>query len=185
MKLIVGLGNPGPAFVKSRHNTGFRIIDYIAEKNNLTFKHKDYGYYTQYVINKQKLILLKPYTFMNLSGDCVLSFMNYYKIKLEDVLIIYDDMSFDVGTFKIKKDGSAGGHNGLDHVLAKLGTEEVNRVKVGISKNTVPMVEYVLGNFPEEEDKKLQTVFPKVEEVVNDFSIYSMDKLMEKYNRKK
>ena len=103
MKLIVGLGNPGKEYENTRHNCGFRAIDFYATKNNLNFKNKFNGEYCENRINNEKIILLKPQTFMNLSGDCVVKFVNYYNLKIEDILIIYDDVDFEVGKFKIKR----------------------------------------------------------------------------------
>lgn len=182
MKLIVGLGNPGKEYENTRHNCGFRAIDFYATKNNLNFKNKFNGEYCENRINNEKIILLKPQTFMNLSGDCVVKFVNYYNLKIEDILIIYDDVDFEVGKFKIKRKGSSNGHNGINDIINKLKTEEIYRLKIGISKNKIPLIDYVLSNFKISENKKLNCMFEKINNVIDDFSILSIDELMDKYN---
>ena len=147
MKLVVGLGNPGKEYDKTRHNCGFRAIDFYAENNNLSFKSKFNGLYADLVVNNEKLLLVKPQTFMNLSGDCVIQFMKYYNLKIEDLLVIYDDTDFETGTFKIKRGGSSAGHNGIKDIINKLHTENICRVRVGISKNNISLADYVLGRF--------------------------------------
>ena len=107
MKLIVGLGNPDKKYEKTRHNCGFRAIDFYAEKNNLTFKSKYNGLYSENIINGEKILLLKPQTYMNLSGTSVIKYMKFYNLDLKDLLVIYDDVDFEIGTFKIKRGGSA------------------------------------------------------------------------------
>lgn len=184
MKLIVGLGNPGKNYENTRHNSGFRVIDFYAEKNNLVFKNKFNGEYAEQIINNEKFIFLKPQTFMNLSGECVIKFVNYFNIKTEDILVIYDDVNFEVGTFRIKRDGTDGGHNGIKNIILNLKTDKIYRIKIGISKNQIPLVDYVLGHFTKEDNEKLTNMFPTIEKVINDFSTKTIDKLMNEYNRK-
>ena len=192
MKLVVGLGNPGKEYDKTRHNCGFRAIDFYAEKNNLSFKSKFNGLYCDLVVNNEKLLLLKPQTFMNLSGDCVIQFMKYFNLKTEDLLVIYDDHAFDTGTFKIRRggssaghkyDSSAGGHNGIKDIINKLHTENIARLRIGISKNNITLADYVLGRFGKEDDEKVNSILPTVESVIDDFTKLSIDDLMQKYNR--
>jgi PTH1 family peptidyl-tRNA hydrolase len=132
MKLIVGLGNPGKKYENTRHNMGFMAIDFYAAKNNLEFKKKFNGLYSETIINGEKTIILKPQTYMNLSGDCVIEFVNYFKIDLDEILILYDDKDFEVGTFKIKKIGSSGGHNGMKSIMSRLKVQDIKRVRLGI-----------------------------------------------------
>lgn len=185
MKLIVGLGNPGKNYENTRHNCGFKAINFFAEKNNLTFKKKFNGEYCETIINNEKIILLKPQTYMNLSGNCVIKYVNYFDIKLEDILIIYDDVSFDTGTVKIKRNGSSGGHNGIANIIKCLKSEEISRIKIGISKNeNISLMDYVLGKFDKEDSNKINLAIEKTYNIINDFSSYNIDKLMEKYNGK-
>lgn len=183
MKLVVGLGNPGKEYDKTRHNCGFRAIDFYAAKNNLSFKSKFNGLYADLVVNNEKLLIVKPQTFMNLSGDCVVQFMKYYNLKVEDLLVIYDDTDFEAGTFKVKRGGSSAGHNGIKDIINKLHTENICRIRVGISKNNISLADYVLGRFGKEDDEKVNNILPTIESVIDDFTKMSIDELMQKYNR--
>ena len=182
MKLIVGLGNPGKNYEKTRHNCGYNAINFYAEKNNLTFKKKFNADYTETTINNEKVLLVKPLTFMNLSGNAVIEFVNFYKIKNEDILIIYDDKNFEVGTFKIKRKGSDGGHNGIKNIISVLHTENIARIKIGISNNNGDLIDYVLGNFSKKDQEKLSQMYPIINEIIDDFCILTIDELMNKYN---
>jgi peptidyl-tRNA hydrolase, PTH1 family len=164
MKLIVGLGNPGYKYEKTKHNLGFRIIDKLCEKLSLSqqvnFKFK--GEYMFKVIDQEKIFFLKPLTYMNLSGVCVKAFIDYFKIDLEDVLVIFDDISFDLGLIKFKFNGSGGGHKGIENIIQNLKTKNFKRLKIGI--NTVErknflLEKYVLLPFSEQEETKLKLVF--------------------------
>lgn len=155
MKLIVGLGNPGDKYKDNRHNVGFQMIDAFASKhkvevskekfNGLFYKGEDY-------------IIAKPMTYMNLSGDFVQAIVTFFKIKLEDILIIYDDMDFEVGKAAMKPKGSAGGQNGMKDIITKLGTDSVQRIKVGIGRPKAGQIasDYVLGNFSKEDLTKIK-----------------------------
>lgn len=183
MKLVVGLGNPGKQYEKTRHNCGFRAIDFYATKNNLTFKNKFNSLYIENVVNNEKIILVKPQTFMNLSGSAVKKFVDFYNIDLEDLIIIYDDIDFKTGIFKIKRNGSSGGHNGVKNIIDNLKTEEIQRIRIGISKNEIPLIDYVLGKFSKEDNKIIDSILPIISDVIDDFSNKNIDKLMEKYNK--
>ena len=183
MKLIVGLGNPGKNYINTRHNCGFRAIDFYANENSLIFKNKFNGEYCEKVINGEKVILLKPQTFMNLSGECIIKYFNYYNLDIKDVLIIYDDVDFDVGKFKIKRAGRDNGHNGIKDVIKYLKSEDIYRLKIGISKNkNIPRMEYVVGKFSDEDNDKLKEVFKITSKIIEDFSTMTIDELMQKYN---
>ena len=176
MKLVVGLGNPDKKYEKTRHNCGFRAIDFYAEKNNLTFKSKFKGLYCEQLVNNEKLILLKPQTYMNLSGESVIEFVKYYNIDLKDLIVIYDDIDFEVGTFKIKRNGSAGGHNGIKNIIEHLKTENIQRIRIGISKNNIPLDKYVIEKFTQEEDEKINQILPTISNIIEDFTMYDIDK---------
>jgi len=182
MKLVVGLGNPGKKYSCTRHNCGFMAIDFYAAKNDLQFKSKFNGLYTEQVINNEKMIILKPQTFMNLSGDCVIKFVNYYNINIDDIYIIYDDIDYEVGTFKIKRNGSAGGHNGIKNIIEHLKTENIKRIKIGISRNNISLEDYVLQNFSKDELNKIDKVLHIISNIIDDIYNYSVDDLMQKYN---
>lgn len=154
MKLIVGLGNPTAQYAGTRHNVGFDVIERLAEKYNIgvdTLKHK--GVYGKGKIEGQSVILLKPMTFMNLSGESVSAVANYYKIEAQDIIVIYDDINLDVGRLRIREKGSAGGHNGIKNIIAHLGTDMFPRIRVGVGMKPKKMdlADYVLSRFSEEE----------------------------------
>lgn len=182
MKLIVGLGNPGKEYEKTRHNIGFMVIDNFSNSKALSFKSKFNALYAETIINNERVILLKPQTFMNLSGDSVLKFKNYFNINIDDILIIYDDINFEIGDFKIKKFGSSGGHNGINDIINKLKTKDIKRIKIGISKNKFKLKDYVLSDFNQEEQEKLNNIFKITNNIIEDFPNISFEKLMSKYN---
>lgn len=182
MKLIVGLGNPGTKYQKTRHNSGFMAIDFLANNQNLTFKEKFHGLYTEFHINGEKAILLKPQKYMNLSGEVIKSYQEYFNIDISNILIIYDDVNYEVGEYKIKRNGSSGGHNGIKNIINNLGTENIYRLKIGISKNNINLEDYVLGKFSEEECKKIEKILPDIEKIIMDFLFLTIDELMSKYN---
>ena len=180
MKLIVGLGNPGKEYEKTRHNVGFMAIDHYL--GNESFKSKNNGSYYEKIINNEKIIFLKPLTYMNNSGLAVRYFSDYFNIDINDILVIYDDMDFDVGKYKIKSSGSSAGHNGIKSIIKHLGTENFKRIRIGISKNNVNTIDYVLGRFSKDDLFTLNNVFNIVDNIIEDFNIYDFDKLMNKYN---
>ena len=182
MKLIVGLGNPGKEYSDTRHNCGFFAIDYYVEKNNLSYKKKFKGEYAEQTINNEKIILLKPQTYMNLSGVCVQKFVKFYNINIEDIYIIYDDIDFELGTFKIKRNGSSGGHNGINNIISLLKTEEIKRIRIGISKNDIPLDKYVLKKMNNKEKELLSSIMPTISEIISDIPTCDIDSLMKKYN---
>ena len=184
MKLIVGLGNPDKKYEGTRHDVGFSVIDYYVNEKKLSYKSKYNGLYAEDNINGEKIILLKPQTYMNLSGNCVIKYVNFYNISIDDILVIYDDIDFEVGTFKIKRDGSAAGHNGIKNIISNLKTENIKRIRIGISKNQVPLEEYVLKKFSKEDKEKISSLFPIMKNIIEDFSTNDIDSLMQKYNRK-
>ena len=154
MKLIVGLGNPGKKYEKTRHNIGFMMLDKYVDKKNIMDKWslKFNGLYIQTEINKNKVIFLKPQSFMNLSGGVVKKYVDYFKINIEDILIISDDLDLNIGNFKLKDKGSSGGHNGLKDIENNLGTNEYKRLKIGISNNkNIDTKDYVLGKINSDE----------------------------------
>ena len=182
MKLVVGLGNPGKEYEKTRHNVGFMAVDSFSNSKNLSFKSKFNSLYAETIINNEKFIFLKPQTYMNLSGDAVLEVKKYYDINPEDILVFYDDVSFEVGKFKVKSSGSSGGHNGINDIISKLKTKDIKRVKIGISKNRFSLKDYVLSNFSLEDLEKLNKLFKITNNIIEDFSNTDFNKIMSKYN---
>ncbi len=158
--LIVGLGNPGKEYAHTRHNCGFRAIDILAEKLGCKIdKSKFQGLYGQATRNGRKLFLLKPLTYMNLSGRSVLQLSAYYHIPPSRIIILFDDISLEPGRLRIRADGSAGGHNGIKSIIAELGSEDFPRVKIGVGSKPNPqqdLADWVLSGFPPAEQKALE-----------------------------
>ncbi len=156
IKLIVGLGNPGKEYEKTRHNMGFLVLDSIKQKLALdNWKSKFNGLFINTVINGEKVIFLKPQNYINLSGDVLIKFVRFFDIKTEDILIISDDLDLPLGIIKLKEKGTSGGHNGLKNIEKQLGTIEYKRIKIGISNDkTISTKDYVLGK-PSIEEQKL------------------------------
>lgn len=182
MKLIVGLGNKGNEYNNTRHNVGFMVIDNYINKNNLTLKSKLDGLYAETIINGEKVIFLKPQNYINLSGDVISKYIKYFKIDIKDILVIHDDMDLEIGTFKIRYKGGSAGHNGLKNIEANLKTNEYKRIKIGISKNNIDKVDYVLGKFSSTELSKLNKVIDITYNIIEDFVSLSFENLMNKYN---
>ncbi len=186
MKLIVGLGNKGKEYDKTRHNIGFMAVDIIADSYNIKIDKKKFdGLYNKININNEQIIFLKPQKYINLSGDVIKKYLDYFKIEIKDLLIIHDDLDIEIGKFKIKKSGSSGGHNGLKNIEVNLKTRNYNRIKIGISNNkNIDTVNYVLGTLTKEEQIKLDNVLNIMPELFNDYLNISFDNLMNKYNKK-
>ncbi len=186
MQLIVGLGNPGKEYEKTRHNAGFRFVDTFAKEMNLTFNKKKFGgVYTEFNYNGEKIILLKPEKYINLSGEVIHSFMQFFKIPVENLLVIVDDLDTPAGSIKIKSKGSSAGHNGLKNIESHLKTNEYKRIKIGISNNNnSDKINYVIGSVPKEEYNLLNKVNKQAKEIIIDYLNMSFDNLMNKYNKK-
>ena len=183
MKMIVGLGNPGKEYNNTRHNIGFRVIDEYSKKYNIDFKTKFNGLFAKVYRNGEYFIVLKPLSFMNLSGIVVGKFAKFYKIKPEDILIIHDDLDLPVGKIKVKFKGSSGGHNGIKSIIENLGTEVFPRFKVGIDKNSnIDTKDYVLGKFSKDDLSKLDKILTFSTDIIDDFLDNNIEKVMSKYN---
>ncbi len=171
MKLIIGLGNPGEQYGKTRHNTGWRALNFLAGKTDWQGQNKFKALVATAKIAGTKVILAKPETFMNNSGLAASQLKNFYKIKKEDILIIYDDLDLPLGTLRLRAGGSAGGHQGLASVLGGLTSESVARLKIGVAEGRpgiqkIPSEEYVLKNFSRKGEKTLAKVLRQVPEIV-------------------
>ena len=186
MKLIVGLGNPGNEYTNTRHNMGFIVIDKILNELKINLnKNKHKGVYVQTKVKGQDVIILKPMTYMNLSGDSIKDVMSYYKINLDDILVIYDDMDTDVGSLRLRLSGSAGGHNGLKSIIANLGTDKFKRIRVGIGKDPqIDIINYVLGKPKKEDFEKIEEATNRAMKAAIDFINVPFDKVMSMYNIK-
>lgn len=184
--LIVGLGNIGPEYVGTRHNIGFRIVDALAQSANAQWEDKRYGFVARMRVKNTQLILLKPSTYMNLSGNAVRYWMQQEKIELQNLLVVVDDLSLPVGTIRLRQNGSAAGHNGLKHIAQMLGTDGYNRLKFGIG-NEFPkgaQVDFVLGKFSPEDEKVIEQKAPVCADAIKAFALSGMQFAMCNYNNK-
>lgn len=186
MKLIIGLGNPGLKYKKTRHNIGFLFIDKIAEEFNVKINNKKFdGLYEILKYENKQVILLKPQTYMNLSGECVKKYINFFKISVIDILIISDDTSLEIGSFKFKANGSSGGHKGLQNIEEMLQTKNYKRMKIGISQpKEISKKDYVLGKFNKDETEKIEKIIDLAPQIFNDYLNLTFENLMNKYNKK-
>ena len=180
MKLIVGLGNPGEEYENTRHNVGFMVLDKYIDPSS--YKKKDNYLISEKLVDGEKYYFVKPLTYMNESGQAVRKVVDYYKIDISDILIIYDDMDFNIGSIKLKASGSSGGHNGIKSIIKCLGTEDFKRLRVGISKPEGDKINYVLGKFTRHDLGNLYYVFMYTNKIIDDFGKMSFDNLMSKYN---
>lgn len=185
--LIVGLGNVGDEYAMTRHNTGFMVLDAFAKASNIVFSDRRYGFVAETSVKGRKLILLKPSTFMNLSGNAVRYWMNKENIAMERLLVIVDDLSLPLGTLRLKASGSNAGHNGLGNIQSVLGTERYSRLRIGIGSDFPRgmQIDWVLGRYSEEE---LAVLRPKIDtacEIVKSFALAGVDFTMNAYNKKK
>jgi peptidyl-tRNA hydrolase, PTH1 family len=169
MKVIVGLGNPGPQYAETRHNIGFLLVDGLAEALGLQFRAKFQGLWTEGLLQGERLLILKPQTFMNLSGRSVKELAYFYKVAAEDILIVHDDMDLPFGKLRLRNQGSAGGHNGIRSILAELGTETFWRLKLGVGRPPKEWdpARFVLSSFGESELPVVEDLLERAEKVVN------------------
>lgn len=173
MKLVVGLGNPGLKYNKTRHNAGFLLIDRLCEKLNVQLdKNKCKANYGICRYKGEKIIIAKPMTYMNLSGEAVRSLMKFYDIDVEDLIVIHDDLDLPLGKLRMRHSGSSGGQKGMGNIIDLLGTKDINRVRIGISNNKdIDTIDYVLTKFDKDEIKTLNEVIDKAADAI----IYSFD----------
>ena len=184
MKLIVGLGNPGKEYQNTRHNVGFMFVDKVVDRLNGKFsldRNKRCEIYDT-VINGEKVIFIKPQTFMNLSGEAVNNVVNFYKLNLEDILVIYDDLDLDLGRIKIRPSGSSGGHRGIQSIINTFNNNNIKRVRIGITRASDEVIDYVLGNFSKNEKITIDLSLEKGYDIILDFLCKTMEELMSKYN---
>ena len=186
--IVVGLGNPGGEYFHTRHNAGFLAIDYICQKYNARVnKSAHKGLVGEATIGGKRVLLVKPQTFMNLSGECVRAVLDFYKISPDNLIIIYDDISLDVGRLRVRRDGSAGGHNGIKSILEHLGTKTFPRIKIGVGQKPHPdydLASWVLSEFKDDELKTLEGTFPTVCEGLEKILNASIDDAMQICNKK-
>ena len=188
MFIIVGLGNPTKEYEGTRHNVGFAVIDAIADKYNISVtERKHRAFCGKGIIAGQKVILVKPQTYMNLSGESVRSLIDYYKIDTEtELLVVFDDISLDVGQLRIRKKGSAGGHNGIKNIITHLGSNVFQRIKVGVGEKPkeYDLADYVLGHFSKAEKELMEDGYKRAIEAVELILMGDIDSAMNQFNKK-
>ncbi len=182
--LIVGLGNPGTEYAETRHNTGFMVLDAFAKASNIVFEDKRYGYVAETSIKGRKVILLKPTTYMNLSGNAVRYWLNKENIEQSRLLVISDDVALPLGQFRLKGNGSNGGHNGLGHIQQLIG-QNYPRLRMGIG-NDYPQgqqIQWVLGRYSDEQLQTLQPAIDVAVDIIRSFVLAGIDITMNQYNK--
>ena len=187
MKLIIGLGNPGKEYDKTRHNIGFEAIDAIANAHNISVnKSKFKGLFGEGFIGTSKVILVKPQTYMNLSGESITAFISWYKVDPKDILVIYDDVSLSLGLLRIRQKGSAGGHNGIKSIIQHHGTNEFQRIKIGVGEKPQgwDLADYVLSRFSNSEMKLMDTTMEDVAGATQMIIEKGIQEAMNAYNPK-
>lgn len=188
MYIIAGLGNPTKEYEKTRHNVGFDTIDILADKLGISLTEKKHrAYCGKGIIGGQRVLLLKPQTYMNNSGESLRDAADFYKVEPEQILIIYDDISLEPGQLRIRKKGSAGGHNGIKSIIAHLGSQDFPRIKIGVGAKPerMDLADYVLSRFSPAEREKMEEAFREGAEAVQMFLLEGADAAMNRYNRKK
>ena len=185
MKMIVGLGNPGRKYAGTRHNTGFETLDRIAERNGIRVTtNRQKGLVGSGIIGGEKAILVKPMTYMNLSGECVRPIADYYKIAPEDIIVICDDVYLEIGQIRVRGRGSAGGHNGLKNIIERLGSSDFRRVRVGVGRkpDQMDLADFVLGHIPKEFEKEAAEARERAAEAAESLITDGLEKTMNRFN---
>lgn len=185
MYIIAGLGNPGKEYAGTRHNAGFVVIDALADKYNIdvdTAKHK--GLIGKGIIDGHKVILVKPLTYMNLSGECIREVMDYYKADIDDLIVIFDDISLEPGRLRLRAKGSAGGHNGIKNIIAQLGSDKFKRIKFGVGDKPKEwdLADWVLSRYPKEVEADVENGIKKACDAVASIMNEGIESGMNKYN---
>jgi PTH1 family peptidyl-tRNA hydrolase len=185
MYIIVGLGNPGKEYHRTRHNVGFDVIDVLSEKLNIQLtKNAMHGLIGEGFVGGEKVILVKPQTYMNLSGQCVTELVSWYKAPLEKMMVIYDDIDLPAGSIRIRKSGGAGTHNGMKSVVQELGTKDFVRIRIGIGSAEAgeDLVDRVIGKVPKSEKELLQKAAAEAADAVRDIIAIGVDNAMNRHN---
>ncbi len=183
IRLVVGLGNPGPEYERTRHNIGFELLDHLAKQREIRWE-KEHKFRSKVTIDEKGIVFAKPLTFMNLSGNAVARLIRHYQLNFDSILIVYDDTSLPVGSLRFRAKGSSGGHNGIKSIIASLGTEEFPRLRIGIDKppTDLSLVDYVLGQFLPEEWIQMEKVLEIAQEGVNYALSDGLEATMNRFN---
>lgn len=187
MYIIIGLGNPSREYEATRHNIGFDAITRIADDHQISMDMKKHrAICGKGIIGSERVILAQPQTYMNLSGESVRELLDFYKVTNHDIIVIYDDISLDVGQLRIRKKGSAGGHNGIKNIIQHLGTDEFMRIKVGVGDKPKDwdLADYVLSRFPKEDEEKIREALMKTSKACDTIITKGIEEAMNLYNKK-
>lgn len=183
MKLIVGLGNPGKEYELTRHNSGFRVVDAFADMVDVDFNKEDFkGVYAKFKIDDEDIILFKPLTFMNLSGAAVQEIVHFYKINIDDILVVYDDMAVQPGEIRLRLKGSSGGQKGMQNIIDCLSSSNIKRIRIGIGEPQYNVIDYVLGKPQGDEKDKIDEAINKAAYAIREYLLHGFNIAMNKYN---
>jgi len=183
MKVIVGLGNPGPRYRDTRHNVGFRTLEELASRHPIVRQESRFDAIIAHLqVNHEKVFLVKPLTFMNLSGKAVRALVSYYKIDLQDIIVIYDDMDLPVGSVRIRPAGGTGGHRGMSSLVESLGSQNFSRIRIGIGRPPDEAIDWVLGRFSPQEKPLIQEAILRAADAAEYWLVHGIDKTMNEYN---
>lgn len=185
MKCIIGLGNPGKKYEKTRHNVGFHVIDELLQRYGWTLsKQKFKGFYTMENMHGHKVLLVQPHTFMNLSGECVKPLLEYYRIPVEDILVIYDDLDIPTGKIRLRQKGGHGGHNGIRSLIDQLQVKTFKRLRVGIGRpeGSMAVVDYVLGRFSKEQESDVEVSVQQAADACEEWITRDFSDVMNTFN---
>ena len=183
MRLIVGLGNPGKEYEATRHNCGFRVLDAFADAIGVDFNKNDFdGTYAKFKLDDEDIILFKPLTYMNLSGTAVQKIVHFFKIDIDDIVVVFDDLAIKPGEIRLRLDGSSGGQKGMQNIIDNLGTQKIKRIRIGIGEPQFDTIDYVLGK-PDKEDKpKIDKAIDKAVSALKEYLNHDFQNAMSKYN---
>ncbi len=185
MKLLVGLGNPGTKYKNTRHNMGFMSVDLLAESLGIDIDKNDFkGLYARFKYKQEDVILFKPQTFMNLSGEALVQIKQFFKVEDEDIVVVYDDLDLEPGIIRLRLSGSSGGQKGMQNIIELLGTQDIKRIRVGIGKPTYDTVDYVLGRATGEEKEKLEQAIVTASKALKDILDNGFLHAMAEFNKK-
>lgn len=183
MRLIVGLGNPGKEYENTRHNCGFKVIDSFADEIGVEFNKNDFdGTYAKFKLDDEDIILFKPLTYMNLSGTAVQKIVHFFKIDLENIVVIYDDMAIKPGEIRLRLEGSSGGQKGIQNIIDCLGSQKIKRIRIGIGEPEYNAIDYVLGKPTKEEKLKIDFAIEKAVKALKEYLNHDFQNAMSKYN---
>ena len=183
MKLIVGLGNPGKEYELTRHNSGFRVIDAFADAIDVDFNRNDFdGTYAKFKLDDEDIFLFKPLTYMNLSGTAVQKIVHYFKIDLDDIVVVYDDLAIKPGEIRLRLDGSSGGQKGMQNIIDCLGSQNIKRIRIGIGEPQYDTIDYVLGKPDKEEMKLIDSAIERAVNALKEYLRKDFQNAMSKYN---